>query len=113
MDVTGITALIAQADPPAGGAATWEVIVATAMGAVMISAVVLPILGYRRGKFPGLGRLAGFAGRVTGMPGNAALPLAILGGSLIIAVFGMYWDISLHIDEGRDPGPLANPAHYF
>ena len=25
----------------------------------------------------------------------------------------MYWDISLHIDEGRDPGPLANPAHYF
>ncbi len=25
----------------------------------------------------------------------------------------MYWDISLHIDDGRDPGPLANPAHYF
>ena len=25
----------------------------------------------------------------------------------------MYWDISLHIDQGRDPGPLANPAHYF
>ena len=29
------------------------------------------------------------------------------------AVFGMYWDISLHIDDGRDAGPLANPAHYF
>ena len=25
----------------------------------------------------------------------------------------MYWDISIHIDQGRDPGPLANPAHYF
>jgi hypothetical protein len=25
----------------------------------------------------------------------------------------MYWDISLHIDDGRDAGPLANPAHYF
>ena len=25
----------------------------------------------------------------------------------------MYWDISLHIDDGRDPGPLANPAHYL
>jgi hypothetical protein len=25
----------------------------------------------------------------------------------------MYWDISLHIDQGRDPGPLANPAHYL
>jgi hypothetical protein len=28
-------------------------------------------------------------------------------------VVGMYWDISLHIDNGRDPGPLANPAHYL
>jgi len=34
-------------------------------------------------------------------------------GTLLVAVFGMYWDISLHIDNGRDPGPLANPAHYF
>ena len=25
----------------------------------------------------------------------------------------MYWDISLHIDHGRDAGPLANPAHYL
>ncbi len=25
----------------------------------------------------------------------------------------MYWDVSLHIDNGRDPGPLANPAHYL
>ena len=25
----------------------------------------------------------------------------------------MYWDISLHIDAGRDAGPLANPAHYL
>ncbi|MDX6555660.1 MAG: hypothetical protein QOD86_1855, partial [Miltoncostaeaceae bacterium] len=24
-----------------------------------------------------------------------------------------YWDISIHIDDGRDPGPLANPAHFF
>ena len=25
----------------------------------------------------------------------------------------MYWDISLHIDVGRDAGPLTNPAHYL
>ena len=25
----------------------------------------------------------------------------------------MYWDISLHIDAGPRPGPLANPAHYL
>ena len=33
--------------------------------------------------------------------------------SLVLALFGMLWDISLHIGEGRDEGPLANPAHYF
>ena len=25
----------------------------------------------------------------------------------------MYWDIALHINVGRDEGPLANPAHYL
>ena len=25
----------------------------------------------------------------------------------------MYWDISTHLDAGRDPGPFANAAHYF
>ena len=33
-------------------------------------------------------------------------------GSLLLALFGMLWDISIHIDDGRDEGPLANPAHY-
>ena len=37
----------------------------------------------------------------------------MLGASLLTAVIGMYWDISLHIDNGRDAGPLANPAHYL
>ena len=37
----------------------------------------------------------------------------LLGISLLTAVLGMYWDISLHIDNGRDAGPLANPAHYL
>ena len=47
------------------------------------------------------------------MPVWAALPSMLLGVSLLIAVLGMYWDISLHIDNGRDAGPLANPAHYL
>src|SRR5919199_687172 len=38
---------------------------------------------------------------------------ASLVATLLSAVFGLYWDVSLHIDNGRDPGPLANPAHYF
>ena len=33
--------------------------------------------------------------------------------TLVCALFGFIWDVSLHIGKGRDPGPLANPAHYF
>ena len=47
------------------------------------------------------------------MPSWAALPSLLSTVALMTALFGMYWDISLHIDDGRDPGPLANPAHYF
>ena len=42
-----------------------------------------------------------------------ALPLALFIATLICALFGFIWDVSLHIGKGRDPGPLANPAHYF
>ena len=105
--------MIAQADPPAGGAEISEVILATAMGLAAAALVIVPIVLYRLGRLPGLGRLADSVGRYNGLPGWAALPLAIQGGALLVAVFGMYWDISLHIDDGRDPGPLANPAHYL
>jgi hypothetical protein len=98
---------------PAGGAAIGEVIVATLIGGISTVLVLGPVLAYRRGKFPQLGRFADRVGKLVGLPGWAALPLAILGGSLIVAVFGMYWDISIHIDDGRDAGPLANPAHFF
>jgi hypothetical protein len=105
--------LLGASNPPAGGAATSDVIYATA-GAMVVTVLLLgPILLYKQGRFPVLGRLAGVAERVTGLPGWAALPGTFLAVTLLIAVFGMYWDISLHIDQGRDPGPLANPAHYF
>jgi hypothetical protein len=75
--------------------------------------LIAPVILYKRGRFPLLGKLSDLAERETGLPGWAALPGTFLGIALLIAVFGMYWDISLHIDDGRDPGPLANPAHYF
>ncbi len=105
--------LLGASNPPAGGAATSDVIYATA-GAVVVTILLLgPILLYKQGRFPLIGKLSGTAERVTGLPGWAALPGTFLALTLLIAVFGMYWDISLHIDQGRDPGPLANPAHYF
>src|SRR5215203_2751188 len=106
-------ALLAAENPPAGGAETSEVIIATA-GAVVVTVLLLgPILLYKLGRFPALGRLADLDERASQLPGWAALPGSVLALVLLIAVFGMYWDISLHIDDGRDPGPLANPAHYF
>jgi hypothetical protein len=103
----------ASSSPPAGGAATSDVIYATA-GAVVVTILLLgPILLYKQGRLPALGKLAELDSRFTNLPGWASLPGMVLGLSLLVAVFGMYWDISLHIDQGRDPGPLANPAHYF
>ena len=98
---------------PAGGAAIGEIVIATA-GATLAT-VALGGIGYahRTGRTKLLARLAAFAERASGLPGWAAIPGAVSSAALLIAVIGMYWDISLHIDDGRDAGPLANPAHYF
>ncbi len=98
---------------PAGGAATGEVIGAST-AAILLTVVLMVLgLGHRSGRIALLASWARFSERVSGLPGWAALPSGIATTSLVTAVFGMYWDISLHIDVGRDPGPLANPAHYF
>jgi hypothetical protein len=109
-------ALLAQGgggSKPAGGGATSQVIFGT-IGAIIVTAAMFAlVLGHRSGRTRVLDRWAAFAQRQTDLPGWAALPLGILGGSLIIAVFGMYWDISTHLDAGRDEGPFANASHYF
>lgn len=109
---TGVLAAAAEA-APAGGAELGQVIGASAVGGLLTAILLFLGLGHRTGKSQVLGRLAGFSGRQMGLPDWAALPIAMGGGSLLVAAFGMYWDISLHIDNGRDPGPLANPSHYF
>ena len=60
-----------------------------------------------------LNNLAEWAGRKFKRPPWVALPMALFIATLICALFGFIWDVSLHIGKGRDPGPLANPAHYF
>ncbi|HEV7495662.1 hypothetical protein [Baekduia sp.] len=109
--------VLAAASPPAanpaGGAALDQIAIATGMASVATAVLMLGIFGYRNGKGKTLRRLAAFSERVSGLPAWAALPLGVGGGSLLVALLGMYWDISLHIDQGRDPGPLANPAHYL
>lgn len=99
--------------PPAGGGSTSQVVFGT-LGAALVAALMLAIVvGHRSGRLKAVGRLAGFSERISGLPGWAALPLTVIAGSLIVAVLGMYWDVSIHIDQGRDPGPFANTAHYL
>lgn len=100
-------------DPPAGGAALGQVAAMSAAVACFTALLLWLGLGHRAGRVGALRRASAAAARATGLPGWAALPLGLAGASLLLAVFGLYWDVSLHIDQGRDPGPLANPAHYF
>lgn len=96
-----------------GGAALSEIIALTVAGGVV--AAVLLWIGWlhRNHKIDWLARLGNWSGRRFKRPAWVALPLALFIASIICALFGFIWDVSLHIGNGRDDGALANPAHYF
>ncbi|MEA2434165.1 MAG: hypothetical protein QOG54_1622 [Actinomycetota bacterium] len=110
--MSGTLMLFADGEP-AAGAAISDVIVASLVGLAMLVAFVAFGYAHRSGRTGLLTKLGGFSERVSGLPAWAALPAAVAGGSLLIAVFGFYADVASHIDDGRDPGPFANPFHYF
>jgi hypothetical protein len=101
------------AGEPAGGTPVAELIPATAVAAVLSAGVVALAAAHRSGRIAGLGRLAASAGRLTGLPGWASLPLLVHGAALILAAFGFYWDVAIHIDDGRDAGAFANGSHFL
>jgi len=105
--------LFAAASPPAAGAEIAQIVIATVAATIVTCGLLYLGFGHRSGRVQILQRLADHGERVSGMPGWVAFPSAVATISLLTALFGMYWDISLHIDNGRDAGPLANPAHYF
>src|SRR3954451_9976452 len=93
---------LTAAAAPAGGAALDQVAIATVGATVATGVLLFTFAAHRAGRIRWLGRLSEWAAGQTGVPGWAALPGLALGVSLLVAVFGMYWDISLHIDNGRD-----------
>src|SRR3954447_5477725 len=103
----------AAAARPAGGAAIGQVVIATAFATVMTVGLLWLLKAHRDGSTKILERAGDRAARIADLPPWAALPAGVGGATLLVALLGMYWDISLHIDNGRDPGPLANPAHYL
>lgn len=105
--------LLAHAVPPARGAPLSDILPAALIGALAALLVIAFLAGHRRGRIRWLARLSDWCEREVGLPGVAAIPVAVTTTGLLVAVFGFYWDVSWHIDRGRDPGPLANPAHWF
>ena len=104
--------LAAVENRPAGGAAVGQIIEASLVFAVVLGGVAWYVRRHRR-VADASPRLSERLARSADFPVWGALPLQLLRLALLVALFGMYWDISLHIDRGRDPGPLANPAHWF
>jgi hypothetical protein len=107
-----VAAGVAAGFAPARGFPPSQVIPASIVAVLLTLGVALAAIRYRQGRFAGLGRLAGRAERFSGLPGWAALPITMTTISLVVAVFGFYWDVAWHIDKGRDNGPFSTPAHY-
>jgi hypothetical protein len=105
--------LLAADTRPAGGAAIGEVILATAIGVGLTALLLGMVFLHRTRRSTILTRIGTRLGKATGVPPWVALPTVLTTLSLLVALLGMLWDISLHIGVGRDEGPLANPAHYL
>ncbi len=107
------TELTFVAEAPARGAGLNQVI-GLSIAAVVIAAVMLWVgHAHRTHRIQWLTRIADKLGEKFNRPSWVALPVLIFTTFIICALFGFIWDVSWHIGNGRDPGPLANPAHYF
>jgi hypothetical protein len=105
--------LLSAGFAPARGFPPSLVIPATIVAVLLTAAVAYGAWRYRQGRFAALDRVADAASARSGLPGWAALPSLVTAVSLLVAVFGFYWDVAWHIDKGRDNGPFGTPAHYF
>lgn len=105
--------LVIVAEAPARGAGLNQVI-GLSIAAVVITLLLLWVgYAHRTHRIHWLTRVADKLGEKFHRPGWVALPVLVFTTSIICALFGFIWDVSWHIGNGRDPGPLANPAHYF
>jgi hypothetical protein len=107
------TELTIVAEPSARGAGLNQVI-GLSIAAMVITLVMLWVgYAHRTHRIQWLTRIADKMGEKFHRPSWVALPVLVFTTSIICALFGFIWDVSWHIGNGRDPGPLANPAHYF
>jgi hypothetical protein len=107
-----MVSFVAQGDE--GGGAALDQVIGMSAAALLVGAALLWV-GYlhRTRRITWLKNFAEFMGRKFKRPPWVALQVFLFTLTLICALFGFIWDVSLHIGKGRDAGPLANPAHYF
>ncbi|EUA35121.1 hypothetical protein I552_5910 [Mycobacterium xenopi 3993] len=105
------SAIVAEA--PARGAGLNQVIGLTIAAAVIVALMLWAGYAHRSHRINWLNGIAEWLGEKFNRPAWVALPVLVFTTSIICALFGFIWDVSWHIGNGRDPGPLANPAHYF
>ncbi len=98
---------------PVGGAELGQVI-GLSIAATVVTAILLVVAwAHRTHRIDWFQKLGDRLGALHGEPGWSTIPTAFVGSSLIVALLGFMWDVSLHAGRGRDAGPLANPAHYL
>ncbi|MCW2599213.1 MAG: hypothetical protein JWM02_1042 [Frankiales bacterium] len=97
---------------PARGVDLAQVLPVTAVLAIVAVAVLVLCALYRRGRLPLLERAAAWSERESGLPAWASVPAIVSSLSLFLAGFGFYWDVAVHIDNGRDNSPFGTPAHW-
>lgn len=102
-----------EAAPSAGGAEFGEILIAAALVGVVMLAFGWVVLRERTGHATLVGRLADKISTIDGLPRWVGLPMYLLLAALLCAAFGVWWDVPIHMQNGRDEGPLANPSHYF
>ncbi|MGW0246782.1 hypothetical protein ACWDYH_09095 [Nocardia goodfellowii] len=99
--------------PEGGGAALDQVLILTGAATLIAAGLMWVAYLHRTRRITWLKNAADRLGRLGNRPGWVALPLAVFITTILTAMLGFIWDVSLHIGQGRDEGPLANPAHYF
>lgn len=104
--------LLAHGDE-GGGAALDQVIGLTAGAAIVTVALAWIAYLHRTRRIAWLAAVGDRLGARFNRPSWVALSTVLFTATLVCALFGFIWDVSLHIGQGRDAGPLANPAHYF
>src|SRR5262245_31683346 len=95
-----------------GTASFSQIAIVTGFVTGVYAGLALLLWRERSGHETVVGRFAGYVARLDGVPRSAALSPYLHIASLLAAAFGVWWDIAVHIDNGRDVGPFGTPAHY-